>query len=147
MDFKEMKKKINKLSIPDTIPKKYFVVYDSIFKQRIHILINHTPEQYEKWLNRKKIKDVVVKDYNDFQGWVSEFITEKGNTERILFIPNFQWAIKHQGTLIHEIVHAIIKIWSFNNIKFNEDTQEFLAHSIANLYEDIAYKLLEPINK
>jgi len=136
-----MKKKFIK-TIPEKIPKRYFVVYDAIFKQKIHILMNHTAEDYQKWLNKYKIKDIDVKDFDDFEGWVSNFTTEKGTTERILFIPKFNWAIKYQGTLIHEIVHIIIKIWDFNNIPFNADTQEFLAHSIGNLYEDIAHKLL-----
>ena len=136
-----MKKKVIK-TIPEKIPKRYFAVYDSIFKQRVHVLLNHTNQEYQKWLKRNKVKDIVEKDYNDFQAWVLEFTTEKGATERIIFIHTFQWAIKHQGSLIHEIVHIIIKIWQFNSIPYNEDTQEFLAHSIANLYEDIAKKLL-----
>ena len=137
-----MKKKIVKKTIPDKIQKRCFVVYDAIFKQKIHILINHTPQEYEKWLNKNKVKDIVVKETEDFTGWVSDFTTEKGTTERIIFIPIFNWTIKNQGTLIHEIVHIIIKIWQSNNIPFNVDTQEFLAHSISNLYEDIAHKLL-----
>lgn len=124
------------------IPKRYFCVYDSIFKQKVHILINHSPEDYEKWLNRNKVEDIVAKNFNDFAAWVSEFTTEKGTTERIVFMPNFQWTIKNQGSLIHEIVHVIVKIWEFNNIPYNQHTQEFLAHSIANLYEDIAEKLI-----
>lgn len=138
-----MQKKIKKKkTIPSEISKKYFVVYDAVFDQKVHVLINHTAEDYQKWLNRYKVKDVSVKDFNNFAGWVSEFTTEKETTERLLFIPRFKWAIKCQGTLIHEIVHVIIKIWSANNIPFNEDTQEFLAHSIGRLYESIAHKLL-----
>lgn len=134
---------INKTkTIPEKIPKRYFRIYDAIFKQRIHVLLNHTSSDYQKWLNRNNVKDIIVKNFNDFQAWVSEFTTEKGNTERIIFLPTFQWAIKHQGTLIHEIVHIIIKIWQFNSIPYNQDTREFLAHSIANMYEDIAEKLL-----
>ena len=136
-----MKKRIKK-TIPSKIPKRCFMIYDSIFRQRIHVLLNHTPEEYQKWLNRNKVKDIVISEFNDFQAWVSDFTTERGTTERIIFIPNFQWAIKHQGTLIHEIVHVVIKIWNLNNIPYNQDTQEFLAHSIAGLYEDIAHKLL-----
>lgn len=136
-----------KKTMPDKIQKRCFVVYDAIFKQKIHILINHTPQEYEKWLNKNKVKDIIVKEIEDFTGWVSDFTTEKGTTERIIFIPNFNWTIKNQGTLIHEIVHIIIKIWQSNNIPFNVDTQEFLAHSISNLYEDIAHKLLVVVEK
>ncbi len=135
------KKKIIK-TIPDLIPKRYFRVYDSIFQQRVHVLLNHTAKDYEKWLNKNKVKDLECKNFDDFQGWVSQFTSEKGKTERILFLPDFQWTIKQQGTLIHEIVHVIIRIWQFNNIPYNADTQEFLAHSIGNMYEDISRKLL-----
>lgn len=136
--------KVKKTSktIHKKIPYKYFVVYDSIFKQRIHVLVNYTPEIYQKWLNKNKLKGEFIKEYSDFTGWTSDFQTEKGTTERIIFLPTFQWTILHQGTLIHEIVHVVIKIWQLNNTPYNQDTQEFLAHSIANLYEDIAYKLL-----
>jgi hypothetical protein len=135
------KKKIIK-TIPDKITKRYFQVYDCIFQQKIHVLMNFTEKDYEKWLNKNKVEDVEIKDFNNFAGWVSNFETQKGTTERILFIPQFEWTIKQQGTLIHEIVHVIIKVWDANNIPFNADTQEFLAHSIANLYEDIVRKLL-----
>lgn len=125
------------------IKKVYFTVFDAIFQQKIHILLNYTPEDFAQWLNKNKIKDISVKDFANFAGWASDFITEKETTERIIFLPKFQWTIKHQGTLIHEITHVIIKIWQFNNIPFNADTQEFLAHSIANLYEDIASEIFK----
>ena len=136
------KKKIVK-TIPNKIPTKHIVVYDAIFQQQVDVLMNYTLEKYEKWLNRNKIKDITLKDYDSFTGWVSDYVDEKGITKRILFIPKFEWLIKHQGTLIHEITHVIIKIWAMNNIHFNAETQEFLAHSIGNMYEDIARKLLQ----
>ena len=128
--------------IPSNISKKHIVVFDSIFHQKISVLLNYSAEDYAKWLNKNKIKDVVIESFNDFSGWTSEFTTEKETTKRIIFIPRFQWTLEEQGTLIHEIVHVIIKIWQANNIPYNQDTQEFLAHSIANLYEDIGGKLL-----
>ena len=134
--------KIRKKTLPDKIPKRYFVITDCIFNQQIHILLNHTPKQYEQWLNRKKVKDIAEKNYGDFAGFTSSLENEKGRTEWIIFVADFQWTIKNMGTLIHEITHAIIRIWQHNNIPYNADTQEFLAHSISNLYEDIARKLL-----
>mgnify|MGYP007100072807 CR=1 FL=1 len=128
--------------IPDKIPKRYFKVSDSIFHQTIHILLNHTAEQYVQFLNRLKVKDVIDKTFDDFAGFTTAIeITDKP-TEWVIYVKEFEWTIKNQGTLIHEIVHAVIRIWQHNNIPYNADTQEFLAHSIANLYEDITRKLL-----
>jgi hypothetical protein len=121
---------------------KHAVIYDRIFNQQVDVFINYTPEMYSKWLNRKKIKDDTEKNLSDFAGWTSNYEDYDGRTKSILFIPKFNWSIKSQGTLIHEIVHVIIKIWGRNNIPYNYDTQEFFAHSIGNMYEDIAEKLL-----
>lgn len=125
-----------------TTKPKHTVIYDRIFSQQVDVFINYTPEMYEKWLNKEKIKDVDEKSISDFAGWTSNYEDSDGRTKAILFIPKFNWSIKSQGTLIHEIVHVIIKIWGRNNIPYNYDTQEFLAHSVGNMYEDIAEKLL-----
>lgn len=135
------KRKIIK-TIPDKIPKRYFKIRDPIFHRPIHILLNHTPEQYTQFLNRMKVKDVADKEFDNFEGFTTSIDIEEMPTEWVIYIKEFNWTIKNQGTLIHEIVHTVIRIWQSNNIPYNSDTQEFLAHSIANLYEDIARKLL-----
>ena len=121
---------------------KHAVIYDRIFNQQVDVFLNYTPDMYTKWLTRERVIDVVEKNISDFSGWTSDYEDANGRTKSILFIPKFNWSIKSQGTLIHEIVHIIIKIWARNNIPYNYDTQEFLAHSIGNMYEDIAEKLL-----
>jgi hypothetical protein len=140
-----MEKKIK--TIPKKIPKRYFQVYDPIFGRRIHILLNYTPEEYAKWLAKKKIKDIFNKEFDDFMGFSSVLTLEDQPKEFIIYIKSFDWMIKDQGTLIHEIVHTIIKIWGGNNIPYNEHTQEFLAHSISGMYEMIARKLLVIVKK
>jgi len=135
------RKKIIK-TIPDKIPKRYFKIRDSIFHRPIHVLLNHTAGQYTEFLNRMKVKDVADKEFDNFEGFTTSIDIEGMPTEWVVYIKEFNWTIKNQGTLIHEIVHAVIRIWQSNNIPYNSDTQEFLAHSIANLYEDISRKLL-----
>lgn len=136
-----MKRKVVK-TLPDKIPKRYFTVFDAVFHRRIHILLNHTPQDYAKWLNKVKAEDVSEKEFDDFAGFTSTVSVKDRPTEFLIYIKHFEWTIKDQGTLIHEVVHAIVRIWESNNIPYNTHTQEFLAHSIANLYEDIARKLL-----
>lgn len=134
-----------KKRIPHSIGKRYFQIYDGIFARRVHVLLNYTPQDYEKWLNTKKIKDVGIKNFNDFAGWSTEIESSDGQTELIIFVSHFNWAIKCQGTLIHEITHTVVKLFNHNNIPFNSDTQEFFAHLISRMYEDIAHKLLQKI--
>lgn len=139
-----MKKKIIHKTIPEKIGSKTFTLYDPIFSQRVYVLLNQDEESYARWLTRHKVKDVGKKDMSltMFQGFSSWIEDADGTREYIILLKHFDWTIKHQGTLIHEIVHTIIKIWDSNNIPYNADTQEFLAHSIGNLYEMISRKLL-----
>lgn len=123
------------------IGKRDFIVYDCIFNQAVHVLLNYTPEEYAEWLNKNKIKDICEKNFNDLAGFTTQITGANDRTQWLIYVKSFNWTIKEQGTLIHEITHAIIKIWQNNSISFNPDTQEFLAHSIGNLYEDIAAKI------
>jgi len=139
-----MSKKKKVKIIPDKIPSRVFYIIDPIFRIRIHILLNVDEKGYERFLNRNKVKDITERDLslNKFQGFSTSFLCEDGRIEFVILLKEFQWAILHQGTLIHEIVHTVMKIHESNNIPFNCDTQEFIAHSIARIYEMISKKLL-----
>lgn len=137
-------KKIIK-TIPDKISKKVYKVYDPIFRQKIWVLLNHSSKDYEKFLNKRGIKDVGDKEF--YFNRVSGFAThiepkEDEPREYLILLKEFDWSIFHQGTLIHEITHIVFRIFESNNIPFNQDTQEFIAHSIGGIYESIARKLL-----
>ena len=143
-----MKKKVVK-TIPDKIPPRIFKVFDPIFRRRIYVLLNHDQNSYVKFLNRQKIKDA-DKDmgaFDRFTGFSTHIDNTDGTQDFLILLKEFNWTIFHQGTLIHEITHIVVRIFALNNIPFNVDTQEFIAHSIARIYEDIAHKLLVIIKK
>lgn len=127
--------------------KKHFTVGESIFGQKVHVLINYRAEDYVKWLNKNKIKSLDENTeamFSNFLGFSSKLEYEDNPDEFIILLNRFSWKIKEQGVLMHEIVHTIMKIWESNNIPFTMDNQEFFAQSVGNLYEDIAFKLLPP---
>lgn len=128
--------------IPKKLPKKYIEVFDPIFSRRINVLLNYTPEEYASWLTRNGIKDVTDKDFDDFAGFCTSIQCEDGQTEILIYIKTFHWTILCQGTLIHEITHAVVRIFNLNNIPFTTETQEFFAHMIGRIYESIAEKLV-----
>lgn len=137
-----MKNKTKK--IPEHIGKKTFTLSDPIFRQRIFVLLNQDEKSYEKFLNKQKVKDVGEKDFelNRFKGISTHLDSADGTRDYIIVLKEFNWSIFHQGTLIHEITHIVFRIFESNNIPFNDQTQEFIAHSIGRIYEDIAHKLL-----
>ena len=134
-----MEKKV----IPNKIGKRTIKIFDPIFRQRVYILLNQDQSDYVKFLNRQKIKDAAKEfDLSRFKGMTTHIDNEDGTRDYLILLKEFNWAILHQGTLIHEITHLVIKIFEANNIPFNHDTQEFIAHSISRIYELLANKLL-----
>jgi hypothetical protein len=122
--------------------KRYFSVKESIFNRKVHVFVNFTSKQFEAFAeNRWKARFVGEQKHEDYDAEFNAFswsITGPYGTEWIIVLKEFDWCLSDQNILIHEITHTIIKICDSNNIKVNESTQEFLAHSVGNLYEDIA---------
>lgn len=124
------------------IGKRHFQVRDCIFNRTVHVLLNYSDSDYERW--RKRLGDTNFEaglDKTNFAGFTAQMDWPNRPSEWLICIREFDWKIADQGTLVHEIVHVVIKIFDQNNISFNVDTQEFLAHAIGNLYEDIAAKI------
>lgn len=132
-----------------TIGKRYFTVREAIFRRRVHVFINYSDKEFSAWSKRKGWGERKKIETPNFKAWSAEVGDDEGFAEWLICIHDFDWRISDQGTLIHEIVHTIIKIWKINNISVNVETQEFFAHSIGNLYEEIAAKLMrvKPIKK
>lgn len=122
------------------LKKQYFTVRDSVFQRKVHVLLNFSEKEYYRFCKQKDWQDIGESDPN-FTGWSAGMSAEGEPTEWIIVIKNFQWTISHQGTLVHEIVHTVMKIFSANNIPFQLETQEFIAHIVGNMYEDIAREI------
>src|SRR3990167_2171955 len=139
-----MKKKIKKI-IPEKIGPKTLVFADPIFRQRIYVLLNQDEKGYQRFLNRVKAKDVGDKEFevHRFKGFTTHIDSSDGTRDYVIYMKEFQWAILHQGTLIHEIVHVVVRIFQSNNIPFNPDTQEFIAHAVGRIYEMISHRIME----
>ena len=125
-----------------SIGKKYFKVTECIFNRTVHVLLNYSDADYEEWIKRIGAELGHDSSYDNFSGWSVEMSIKGRQSEWIIVLKDFDWTIRDQGTLIHEIVHTVVKIWDMNHIPLDLASQEFLAHSIGNLYEDIAAKLL-----
>jgi hypothetical protein len=123
--------------------KRSFVVRESIFKFPIYVLLNYTSEEFEKFAHRMGATDYKVRDAAaNFTAFSTYMTAKDGRVDFVICLKKFDWAIAHQGTLIHEIVHTIVRMWGLNNVTVTDSNQEFFAHSIGLLYEDIAAKIL-----
>jgi hypothetical protein len=122
----------------ETVVDRHIIVYDPIFRREVHVFLNCSDDFVGRW--KKKLgKCEGDLDMNPNLYAFSTFISSE--TEPTIFFVRlryFNWTIDDQGTLIHELTHVVFRIWEHNNIPFSSDTQEFLAHSVGRLYEDVA---------
>lgn len=133
-------KKIKTLLIPD---KTHLVVTESIFKRTVHVFLNYSSKEFDEWAAKKNItNDTGCSKDQEFSAFATHIESTDSPAEYVIVICKFDWTIQDQGTLIHEIVHVVMRIWQSNNIPVALDTQEFLAHSVGNLFEDIAVKIV-----
>lgn len=122
------------------------VIYDPVFKQEIRIFCNVTEDVWVRWQKRRKIVNADGLDPNHVA--FSTHVTADGEPNiYIIFLNHFDWTLDDQDSLIHEIVHTVVRIWEANNIKFVPETQEFFAHSVGHIYALIGAKLMAANDK
>lgn len=132
-----------KKRIPLRIGKRTIELLDPIFKQRIWVLLNADGEYFNEFLKKHDASNETSTDkWANFSAFATQIDCDDKPSEYIICMKEFNWSIFNQGTLIHEIVHIVIRIFATNNIPFNKDTQEFIAHMVGRIYEEIADKLL-----
>lgn len=133
-----MKKKL-------VVGKRYFWVREPVFRRKVHVFLGYSNSEFDRWWAKghRLVKEGVDDPaYNDnFLAFSTQINEDNKATEWCIVLGDFNWTIDNQGTLIHEVVHTIIKIWALNNIPVTKENQEFLAHEVAILYEDIAGKI------
>lgn len=123
-----------------TIGSKRFFVDDPIFGQRIYVFLNCKEQVFIDWQKRLNVANLDGIDPNHHA--FSTHISGEGEPNKyVIWLNHFDWTLDDQASLIHEIIHTVIRIWDANNIKFSVETQEFYAHSVDKLYMKIARKI------
>jgi len=120
-----------------------FKVYDPIFKQEIHVFCNNTEANLLSWQRRIGVSDDDNEGLNpNFMAFSTHYSSPGKANVYLIWLNNLNWTLEDQSSLIHEIIHIVVRIWEANNIKFVPETQEFYAHSVDKLYSLIASKIL-----
>jgi hypothetical protein len=110
---------------------------DSVFKQKVHVFLNY--KDIGDWCQRHNIRDLLG-DCSHFRAFCAEIECYPGR-EYVICIKRFDSSIESTGTLIHECVHCIMKIWASSGVPFSRDNEEFLATGIGDLCEQIAGRI------
>ena len=118
-------------------------MHDPIFHQEIVVFCNQTEKDLLDWQRRLGVSEGENRGLNpNYNAFSTHYSAEGEPNIYLIWLNRFDWTLNDQATLIHEIVHTVVRIWEQNNIKFVPETQEFYAHSVDGLYSLIATKIL-----
>lgn len=134
-----------------SLGKMSFEVKEPIFGCKVHTFLNYSSREFDEYAKSKWKARIVGEEKPNFDSNFAGFSTtmdEPGKPSTwIIVVRSFDWTIKDQGTLVHEIVHTVVKIFSSNNIPLNLDTQEFMAHSVGEIYERICCHVWDSVHR
>lgn len=120
-----------------------FKVHDRIFNQEVHVFCNMDGADLLAWQKRLGVKDQDNEGLNpNYRAFSTHYTCDGEPNVYLIWLNRFDWTLDDQDSLVHECTHIIFRIWGANNIPVAPENQEFLAHSIAHLYADIAAKIL-----
>ena len=122
-------------------PQKFTVV-DPIFKQRVKVFLNCAEGEWLRWQKGMNVANVDGFNYN-LEAFSTHVYADGEPSTYVIWLNHFDWTLDDQESLIHEIIHTVLRIWETNGIFFSLETQEFYAHSVGRLYGTIASRLMK----
>ena len=92
------------------IDKLYFIVKENIFKAKVHVFLNYSSVEFDEWCAKNRIGHSFDNNKDSsFAGYSMEIEGIKIPLAWAILVKHFNWTVGDQGTLIHEIIHTIIK--------------------------------------
>lgn len=112
--------------------KKCFQVQEHIFQRRVWVFLNMSNRDLAKFAKSKKLKGDFT--YGKDLGFCCALEHDVRPTEWVIAIRDFHWRLADMNTLVHEIHHAVTKIFDDNGCRHTLDTQEFFATSEGRMF-------------
>lgn len=128
---------------------KYYYFEERIFGGNMDLIINCSQTECEKFF-RKKLKEntLELKIKNEYEGCHCVLI--KGMIiRRIIWLEKFDWSVKSQGLLTHELSHFIFQLMEDNGIPISKENDEVFAYLMSYYVTNLFWKLrvLNPRHK
>lgn len=125
-----------------------FLIPDPIYGQSFELIVNCTKKQADNFIMKKyKVPKELMGDefsYSDGLFRVFEYKL-KGDSHHCiaLYMPKFQWTIKQQSILAHELMHFCYHVLSTAGIEHNKETDEAYAYYFQYITTECYLKLLK----
>jgi hypothetical protein len=117
---------------------KRITIDDDLFKALIYITVNCTQEKWCKWLETLGVANFPV------TGAGGHFVSVEsvnGTCSYCIWVESFDWKVKEQGWLNHELIHCAVTILQERGINISDETEEVLAYYHTYLKEQAYIKL------
>ena len=123
-----------------TVKLKYFAIEDEIYHKSFHLFVDIPKEAFKNWLSEVHKQDISEDLRNRFKD-AKAMMLWGYSPLYYLWIEEFNWSIKHQCVLIHEISHHVD--WVLNNagIPLDWENSEVRAYYLEYLVKKVYDKL------
>ena len=123
---------------------KKLEITDKMYNRYIILLIGGDGKELEKYLyekyNAKKDADNINAGYTQ--------IKDDGKCDKhIIWMPEFDWTIKDQATMSHEIFHLVCGCMEDIDIQYSNESEEAFAYYYGYIFAQIWDKLKPKKNK
>lgn len=127
---------------------KHLEIKEEILGAYLDLYFNCTKDELELAL-KKKLKDKNLALPKDNTAG-STFVLRKNTTYyRIIWIDRFDWSVRSQSLLVHELVHFMTQLFEDKGIPIGRKEDEVMAYYMEYLVRTIFWKLrkLNPVYK
>ncbi len=119
---------------------KHFVFEEKTFHAYLNLCISSQEELQTYW--RKKLGDNKLNLVQTKSLDGCHVVLEKdGELRRIIWVKNFDWSVRSQATLAHELIHFVWSVLEDKQIPVSRDNEETFAYYFDYFYTEIWWKL------
>ena len=119
---------------------KYFLFKEETFGTYLNLYINCTTEELTRSLQRK-IGDKNFKLEDDNMSGRTFVLQKDNNYHRIIWICNFDWSVRSQALLVHELVHFTTQVFEDKGLPISRKEDEVMAYYMEFWVKTIFWKL------
>ena len=120
---------------------KIYQIHDDIYNHHFCIITDISCPDLKKYINKKFPGGKLEVD-DGTQGLY--FYTTKDDIKYyFLWLPKFNWTIKEQAILSHELIHHLTNAFETKNIKMSDDNTEVMAYYWEYIFKKV-WTALQP---
>lgn len=120
------------------------------FQFEFDLFIGERAKMISYWKRKLKWPDLEDPNSPFDNGSYFNLENEKqGRRYRVIWLEKFDWSVRDQGLLVHEMLHLVLAVFNDKGIPINKDNEESMTYTLEWCVETVFWKLrnLNPKHK